>query len=423
MSVRLGALSHIALIKIAGAGLGFLFHVALARLLGQEEYGVFAYATSIALLLVIPGRLGFDLGTLRFLPRLLERGEGQEKPFLRVSGLTVLGCATVVSASFLVALYFLELTPEVQAALVIVGIFLPLRVIWDIGRARLQALQAVSLALAPYLVGLPLLTLSLSGAVYWRTGSLTAAGALALQGGAMLVLYALGQVFLKRKLPATTSNASATFNREWLTVSVILGAASAMQAIYAQSDIVVLGLVMSPTEISAYAAAAKVAVLAAFGLEIVNFRYAPLIARAFPQGGARLQDTVTDATRKIVLFTLPAAVFVQLFAEDILKIFGEGFSEEGAMVLRILVLGQMISALCGPVGFVCSMTNQERLLARVVLLSACANIAGNFVMAHFYGLTGAAVATAAVVSARNLVLARAVKSMLGVSMAFWRKNA
>ena len=424
MKFRFGSLSHIAIIKIIGAGIGFFFHVALARVIGKEEYGIFAYATSIALLLVIPSRLGFELGTLRFLPRILQKGDGEEGSFLRQSGLTVLACSTAVSGVFFIVLLFIDIAFEVRAALMVIVVFLPLRAVWDIGRARLQAMQAVSLALMPYLIALPLLTIVLSGLVYWRNGALTAAVVLMIQGGVMLVLYAQGQFYIKRRLSIAGHNQTQyKLNREWLAVSFTLGAASAMQAIYTQSDIVVLGLVMTPPEISAYAAAAKVAVLAAFGLEVINFRYAPLIAAAYSEGRIQLQKTVTDATKKVVLFTIPAVIFIHIFSEDILHVFGDGFSNEGANVLRILVLGQMISALCGPVGFVCSMTNKERLLAWVVLLSACANIVGNFIMIHLYGLMGAAIATAVVVSTRNLVLAYFVKSSLGVSMAFWRKNA
>lgn len=408
-----------ATIKIAGAGLGFFFHVAMARLIGDAEYGVFAYCVSIGLILAIPAKVGLDTATLRFLPRFNGLDPARERGFLIVSGMATLAASALVAGAAVFAVSRLaSLESNVALGLLVVTVFLPLRSMWDLCRARLQAYGEMALALGPVLIASPIATMSL---IWWLSQkySVTAADALLVQAGVILVLYVISLRLLASRTNSV-GTAAPIFERGWLTVSLMLCLTSSMQVIYTQSDIVVLGMLMSPTEISGYVAAAKVAVLAAFGLEIVNFRYAPLIAKAYAQGSGALQKTVTMATRRILFFTFPAVLVAWIYAESILDVFGPGFADQGTTVLRILIIGQLINALSGPVGFVCSMTNQENLLAKVVLASAVLNILGNFVLASMFGLIGAAMATAIVVSLRNLTLVYIVGTRLNVSMAFWR---
>lgn len=65
-------------IKVAGAGLNFMTQVFLARILGVQEYGLFAYATSWMILLAIPSRLGLGEAIIRFIPQY----EAEKRPDL-----------------------------------------------------------------------------------------------------------------------------------------------------------------------------------------------------------------------------------------------------------------------------------------------------------------------------------------------------
>jgi O-antigen/teichoic acid export membrane protein len=53
-------------INIATTGLAFLAQVVLARALGADGYGVFAYVTAWVTVLVLLATLGFPTGLLRF---------------------------------------------------------------------------------------------------------------------------------------------------------------------------------------------------------------------------------------------------------------------------------------------------------------------------------------------------------------------
>lgn len=414
----------VAIVKIAGAGLAFLFHVIMARLIGGEEYGVFSYCLSVALLLAIPAKMGFDTGTLRFLPALTVGEPGLVSSFIRFSGIVVLVASLAVSVIALLSLiYMVEIAPSVMSGLLVVIVLLPLRSSWDLCRARLQAYGKLGFALAPALIALPVLTTII---IYQLdlVAPVDASIALGVQGAVTFVLY----VFCLSQLPRTTTSsvaksdvARSAIQRGWLRTSALLCLTSSVQIIYGQSDILVLGTLLSPSEVGGYAAAAKVAVLAAFGLEIVNFRYAPLIAKAYASGPEALQEIITTAVRRVLLFTIPASLFVFIMADKILLLFGSEFSSEVALPLRILIVGQLVNALSGPVGFVCSMTRLEADLFRVSVASMILNVVANIILISYYGVIGAAIATAFSMAMRNIVLMFVVEMKLGVSMRFWRR--
>lgn len=415
----------VAIVKVAGAGLAFLFHVIMARLIGGEEYGIFSYCLSVALLLAIPAKMGFDTATLRFLPALTVAEPQSVRRFIRFSGFVVLSASFIVGLMALLSLtYIAKVDPSVMLGLLVVIVFLPLRSSWDLCRARLQAIGKLATALVPALIALPILTTII---IYQLsiTAHVDASVALLVQGAATFFLY----IFCLSRLPRAAasfhvtdeSSVSSDMERGWFRTSALLCLTSSVQIIYGQSDILVLGTLLSPSDVGGYAAAAKVAVLAAFGLEIVNFRYAPLIAKAYAKGPAALQETVTTAVRRVLIFTIPASLFVFIMADEILLLFGEGFSNEVALPLRILIVGQLVNALSGPVGFVCSMTKLEGDLFRVSVGSMILNVLANIVLISIYGVIGAAVATAISMAVRNIVLMFVVEVKLGVSMRFWRR--
>jgi O-antigen/teichoic acid export membrane protein len=97
--------------------------------------------------------------------------------------------------------------------------------------------------------------------------------------------------------------------------------------------------------------------------------------------------------------------------EVLLGFFGEGFTT-GSSLLRVLVLGQLINALTGPVGFALLMAKRERAFAWSMGIAAMANVLGNYIAVPLWGAFGAACVTASTVGVLNLTqlfLSRRIK--------------
>ena len=68
---------------------------------------------------------------------------------------------------------------------------------------------------------------------------------------------------------------------------------------------------------------------------------------------------------------------------------------EGKTALYVLLFGQLINVLCGPVGYILMMTNKQKILRNIIVVSALLNISLNILLIPEYGILGAAFATTA----------------------------
>ena len=90
-------------IRLASAGLAYVAQVVFARLMGQYEYGVFAYTWVWFLVFSAVATLGFGDSPVRYIAQLRERSETAHlRGFLRFAALVIV-VASVAFAAILVA--------------------------------------------------------------------------------------------------------------------------------------------------------------------------------------------------------------------------------------------------------------------------------------------------------------------------------
>lgn len=169
-----------------------------------------------------------------------------------------------------------------------------------------------------------------------------------------------------------------------------------------------------PIEQVAYLSAAqRTALLGSFVLLAVNLVVAPRFADAFKRNDLEEVNSLSlHSGRLMVVTALPILVLMLIFPGRIMSLFGEEYSV-AAPLLRILAIGQFINTTTGSVGYLLNMTNHERDLRNIVLFVGPLAIVLSLTLTPILGLTGAAIATAIVVSVQNLAGAWYVKKRLG----------
>lgn len=206
--------------------------------------------------------------------------------------------------------------------------------------------------------------------------------------------------------------------------TIPMGLTSGMMLINRQADILLLGLFVEPEQVGIYRIAVQGSLLVSFGLEAVNKVVAPHFTRLYNQGNYhQLQRLATASARGALAVALPATVIFALFGDWILWS-AVGAEYVGGMVpLAILALGQMVNAGMGSVGLLLNMTDHEAVVTRTLVLVVVLNIAANLVLIPFWGMIGAATATAATFTVWNSLLAGSLKKRLGLnSTAFGRRK-
>jgi len=407
--VALGGATAFA-VYIASAGVAACSQLLIARIVGADTYGVYAYVIAWMTILAYSSALGFDIALLRFVSAYqtseawsLARGVIQyaERRALVVSILVMLAGASVI------AICSRQFSPELRNTFLVGFILVPVWALLWIRCSIVRAFGGVVLALVPDKIVrdgvlLVLVVLASLGLRRHTDAPLvmmaTLIGSIAALGLASLAMRRLRPGAFTVILP---EYAAATWRHTALPF-LIIGAA---EALLNRTGVVLLGWFGETREAGIYSLVFNIASLVVLPRTAINTLFAPTISSLFVR---RDQVTLQALVTKAASWTLCAAVCIALalaiLAEPILTWFGKDFAD-GVLALRILLVGQVIAASYGSLLSVMTMTEHERGAAALLILSATINVVASVVLISMLGLTGAAIATTIALIVWNVAMA------------------
>lgn len=396
-------------LKIASACLGYLSSLLLARFLGVEGYGIYAYGLAWVTLLRIPAMLG--LAPLVVREVAIYRSK---KAWGLVRGILLWSNNLVLTASITIALFAAfaarHLLPDSSnqtlSVFWIAMVSLPLIAWGNIKQGAMQALNHIVKAQLPELVVRPLVLLGLLCGVYLLSGrELAASWVMGMYSIATGTSFLMVSSFLSQCLPETVKSASPEYcTKEWIRAALPMLFIGGMYIINNQADIIMLGALKEPATVGMYSVANRAASLIVFILVAVNTSFAPTFASLYATGNLeRLQKVVTKSSRLTFLVALPVATGLIVFGHWFLILFGSEFTA-AKTTLNILCLGQLFNAFVGSIAVLLNMTGYQNDVALGVGISAVVNITLNAALIPHWGATGAAVATTSSTILWNILL-------------------
>ena len=408
-------------VKSANLVLSFLLAITLARTLGADGYGVYAFAMALVSLLAIPVQVGIPQVVLRETANAAVREDwGLMRGLWRWATRAALIFSAVMLVLGLTAIWVYRADMDVTTAttLAIAFLLVPMLALGNLRSAALRGLQRVVLGQLPEAVirpgGLFLLV------TLWAmlsSSPLTPPVAMALNFAIVGVAFLFGAWILRSARPSglvakPEPESEPTF---WRRAAIPLALAGGLQLINGQTDIIVLGVFRPSEDVGVYRVTVQVAALVTFGLMAINQVIAPHISRLYTSGDLqKLQRLVTNAVVATSLLATVPAIALIFFADEILgAVFGDAFSV-GAFALTVLVFGQLANAVMGPVAMVLNMTGHERSTLKGVGVAAALNVCLNIILIPQLGMDGAALSTAISLSAWNLLLAFSLKRDTGI---------
>jgi O-antigen/teichoic acid export membrane protein len=423
----LGSAGVQALNRIVGVAMG----VVLARGLGAEGYGTYAYAFAIMSLLMVAG----EAGVPTLLMREVASAHGQQRWGL-LRGALIRSGQLVLLASVSIAIIGLLLlwamADHLSAAqfytTLLMLLVLPLAALGKAIASAMQGLhrvvvgQAVGTLLRPLLVlvgvgSLFLLVPAMRQPQYAMAVQFAAAGAVLLVGGWMLSRY----------LPAVSRTEPVEYqSRQWLKSALPFTLIGGALIINNQADIIMLGWFGSAADVGVYRVAVQGATLVvAVSLHVVSAVAAPHFARLHAQDDMeKLQRLVTASARVALLTSLPVALTFILAGGTIAGWAFGGEFVASHLPLAILAFAYLASAAFGPIGALLTMTGSERHVARTLWQTALLNVVLNGLLIPFYGMVGAAVASAISLLIWNAMLFVRVGKSLGINSCVfgWKRD-
>lgn len=406
-------------IQATGAGLIFFSEILAARVLGAGSYGLFATVMAWLQVLATLALLGSNHLLLRLVPTYVAT---QNWPLLRgllryCSRITLsFGLAIFLAGVVLLTMLGDYVAAETRRAFILGLAAVPVAALSLQRQAVLRGLHHVAAALSPELVVRPVLLMLTLAGVAWGFGiTMSAPVGLAMNGAALIAAFLFGRYWLSQVVPAQICTVvPAAKPGEWLRIAGPLFLISGMQLLMVRLDIMLLGVLAGHEDAGRYAAASRISDLIVFALASANVVIAPLIAGLHARNDiAGMQAMLISLAKGVTLLTIPLVAVIVLFGKSLLEVFGHGY-DAVYLPLLILICGQIVNALSGPVDFVMSMTGQQVNMLKILGVAAGLNAMLNLLLIPQFGPVGAAVATAGTTVFWNLAMCRAVRQKLGI---------
>lgn len=407
------------LIKAANALLGFLTAILLARTLGVSGYGEYSFVFALVILLIIPSHLGVPTFVLRSTAALKEQNQSDSLWSIWGWAFAVVSIASVAVATLVFIAFFIVGFGNVSATLLVWGLaLLPLVAL---GMCRDEALKGVGHVLLgmfnqdvlrPLLFSLLLIFISVFAAA-----EIYPYQAMQLHVISAAMTFVIGSAFLYyfsrglRKQPIEWKN-----SREWLSTSLVLGLGIGVMVLNNNIDVIIVGALRSHEEVGVYRVAVVAAGLTAFGLNSLNSVLMPRIVGLYSRDDMiGLQELVTSSSRLVLLVAIAAALILVFIGEWLIDLaFGSEFVAS-YIPLLILIFAKFGYVVFGPTMTILTMSGNEKVVVRTLLVATVLNVVVSLVLTHMYGAVGAAVATAFSLWAWNLILFVEIRRRTGIN--------
>jgi PST family polysaccharide transporter len=361
----------------------------LTRVLGPANFGRLSFCVAVTSYFVLFADYGFNLSATRQIAVLSEDRAGRSRVFWNT--MTVKALLATAGFPLLLLLTLCGHRFAEERTLLLINYLTVLGAVltptwYFLGTERQAVLSGITIAVR--VMSIPAILIFVRSSKDVQTAALIPSG-MTVVGGFLCLLVLLKDRQLER-IRINRADLAAAFRDGWhLFVS------TASISLYQATNTVVLGLVAGNTAVGHYSAAEKV-VQACQGL------LAPLGQSVYPRISRLMRESRAAAfalIRKVLKIqgTAAMALSVLLFvlAHPLIRlIYGPDY-EETVGVLHWLAVLPLLVGLSNVFGVQTMLAmGMNRLVSRILVIAGAANLAALFVLTHWFGAVGAAMAVA-----------------------------
>lgn len=411
----------IGIIKLVSMPATLAISIMLARNLGPEDFGTYAFVISLISFaaLTLTGGLS-QLITREVAFALQNDTKGVLKGLLLSATTWVLfsSLATVLCAWFVIKFAVTGNDQSLRTALLAALLALPIVAISPVWAGMLRGYGHGAKSQYPGLLLVPLSQLlAVAGLVTFGLLSVrTAMLAFILSN---VSAAAVGLYLTKKTVSNSLRNIAAEYQfSAWAKSCVIFTGIALMNFLQTQAGVILLGFLASTADVAAYQIADRGAQMVILATAIIELVLAPHVARAFKAGSHdQLESIFLKARRVGGLVTLFVALPLIFAGTPIVQFaFGSAYVDLAVQPLAIISTALAIRAFLGPTTTFLAMANNERTALAAQSVGLILNIILIFLLVPSLGAVGAAWAAAAGIVACSAVLAIQTKTKLGIKV-------
>lgn len=391
-------------LTLLGQATTFLFGAAAARLFGQAAWGAYTTAYAWVDVLVRTSLLAGDKAVLVFVPA--RRSSGDEPGAMRAVG-TTLRIAVVASLVGALAMFIASYPVSHVSGQALDGAAMrylaPVVVVASVGMLLLATTMAAKVLTVNLIAkGMiePFLMFGLAlafGVSYpWMAGLalvplLASAAVLAVAVAGVRKLFSLAQV--------VRSVRSGALDREVVRFAVPLALSEFLNIVAMRLGSFVLIAYAIAEDRAVFNTCVLLASTVSFVRGAFDTVLGPIASEAWATNDhTRLARNLTAQSSMVMLFAVPLASVFIVGGAAVLSAYGEGFVE-GHRTLVWLTLGHVVNATLGLVGWVLMAARQATAMLRNNVVKVALELLLCILLIPHFGIEGAAIATAAAITA------------------------
>jgi O-antigen/teichoic acid export membrane protein len=385
--------------RIFGRGLLLMVDVALARLLGPVQYGLYVIGWTITRLATLLAPLGLNSGVIRFGARFWRRDDARFKGVLWQSIFSSAISALVIAIPFFLAAPWLATSvfakPELAPTFRWFAWAFPMASVLTVAAAATRISQRMKYGVLAEDLSQPtfalILLFVLVGLLKQQlTGALIAC--VASYGLSMLI----GLYFVKRLFPVVLSpKLHAVFpGKELIAFSLPASVTGVLGVMIIWVNRLFVGYYRSAGEVGIYQVASQVPVTVGLVVGAVAAIFAPMTADFAHRGQlAQVHEIYKIGTKWTLYASMPALLLMWMAPREIISVlFGASYAG-GTYALMTLAFGQLMNAASGCVGTLLVMTGHQKITSALYMMIFALNIILSVLFIPRWGVSGAAWAT------------------------------
>lgn len=359
---------------------------------------MYQYVISWSLVLAIPVSLGLPRAVLRLLSEYRVHQEwGKLWGLLLGSWQFTVAIGLLFGLGATEAIYLIDQHHSfLYASVLLIGVWLvPLQALIQLQEDMARGADDIPLAYTPSKVLWPILLLGGGFVLVHQNQQLTSIPIIRMSVITLLLVAVFQVSCLWSKFTDQLGVIEPIYKpRQWLTTAIPILLDRSLLILLTQTDIIMVGSLIGPGAVSHYSVVSKTALWTSSVLQTLNFAVAPAFAILYQKGHQEdLQKVISEVMIWICVPSVTIGMVTLIFAKPILSSFGPDFLTDH-WTLKVLVVGEMIIVLLGPVGNLMTMTGHQNNSMVVSGVCALANLGLNAILIPHYGGLGAAISKA-----------------------------
>lgn len=396
-------------VRIFALVVAFVANLIYGRLLGADLYGVYQLAFTLVTSLAMFSVFGMNFGLVRFIP-IYESGEGEKaiKSIVNFSFLLTfifsfsMGIFLWLGRDIIALKFFKE--ARLSSILPIFSAVLVINSLIVLAGGVIQAKKEAPFfaLLKEVLNRLFIILFFLGFYLCWENKLFSISWATFIAG---IIILSLALRWIKKQFPFLFKGRILPpgKRKEFLLYSSNLLFVSFTYFLMSEVNRLLIGFYRASREVGLYAIGVVVSRLVPMILFTFNAIFAPIISELYHKNEYEaLKKMYSTLTRLIWIFTLPVFLWITVFSEQILFLFGAEFTA-AKWILIFLAISQFINAVAGPNGLMLSMSGHQKWEMFNGAFVASVNVMLNLLLIPRYGALGSAIAGAAALAVINVL--------------------